>query len=105
MPLVNMRGMTSLTFDTLKYADRLEKAGFTREQAKAEAEGLADVLSTGTQELATKGDLKAETSALRSEIDLLRKDMLASELRMTIKLGAFLSLAVGIIIAVLRVSH
>ncbi len=29
--------MTTITFDTLKYAERLEKAGIPREHAKAKA--------------------------------------------------------------------
>lgn len=36
--------MTFLTFDTLKFVERLEKAGIPRDHAKAEAEALADVL-------------------------------------------------------------
>ncbi|MDO9012463.1 MAG: hypothetical protein Q7U78_11750 [Gallionella sp.] len=56
--------MSTITFDTLKFVERLEKAGIPRDHAKAEAEALADVLSTGTQELSTKGDI----SALRSEM-------------------------------------
>ena len=64
--------MSTITFDTLKYAERLEKAGFTRDQAKAEAEALADVLSTGTQELATKGDLREMRTEINGELKLIR---------------------------------
>ena len=56
--------MSTITFDTIKYADKLEAAGFTPAQAKAEAQALAEVMSTGTQELATKDDI----AILRSEI-------------------------------------
>jgi hypothetical protein len=42
---------------------------------------------------------------LRNEMELLRRDMLSMEQRLTIKLGAFITVAVGILIAVLRVSH
>jgi hypothetical protein len=41
--------MTTITFDTLKYAERLEKAGIPREHAEAEA--LADVLASNAQDL------------------------------------------------------
>jgi hypothetical protein len=67
----NRATMTTITFDTLKYVERLEKAGITRDHAKAEAEALADVLSTGTQELATKrdiGDIRSEMREMRTEI-------------------------------------
>ena len=40
--------MSTLTFDTLKFAQRLEKAGATREYAIAKAEALSDVFETGT---------------------------------------------------------
>ncbi|MDR2209503.1 MAG: CCDC90 family protein [Azoarcus sp.] len=36
--------MTTITFDTLKYANRLKKAGFTPEQAEEQAEALSEVL-------------------------------------------------------------
>jgi len=50
--------VSTITFDTLKFAERLEKAGATREYAKAEAEALAEVFAGGTQDLATKADLR-----------------------------------------------
>jgi hypothetical protein len=37
--------MSTLTFDTLKYTERLRAAGVSEPQAKAEAEALRDVLS------------------------------------------------------------
>lgn len=42
-------------FDTLAHAKRLKKAGFTTEQAEAQAEALADVFHDN---LATKHDIK-----------------------------------------------
>ena len=60
--------MSSITFDTLKFAQRLEKAGATREYAIAEAEALSDVFVTGTQDLATKGDIFTAMRELRSEM-------------------------------------
>ena len=38
--------MTTITFDTLKYAERLEKAGIPREHAKAEAEAGVEPSAT-----------------------------------------------------------
>lgn len=46
---------TAHAFDTLIYAKRLKKAGFTEKQAEAQAEALADVVNNN---LATKQDLK-----------------------------------------------
>jgi hypothetical protein len=101
--------MTTLTFDTLRYTERLRAAGISEPQAKAEAEALRDVLSEALDStLATKLDVtsvRTDIGRLEREMSDMRKDMLALELRLTIKLGAFLSIAAGIIISVLRVSH
>jgi hypothetical protein len=51
--------MSTITFDTLKFVEKLEKAGVSREQAKAEAEALAEVFETGSAKLATQNDIKA----------------------------------------------
>jgi hypothetical protein len=64
--------MTTITFDTLKFVERLEKAGIPRDHAKAEAEALADVLASGSQELATTGDIntvRTEMREMRLEIN------------------------------------
>ena len=60
--------MTTVTFDTLKYAEALKTAGVPDAQAKAQAEALADALRQGGQDLATKADvaeLKADITELR----------------------------------------
>jgi len=51
--------MTTLTFDTLKFANRLKAAGVPDKQAEAEAEVLAEVLAEAvkTSDLSTKNDL------------------------------------------------
>jgi len=47
--------MTAITFDTLKFANKLKAAGVPAQQAEAEAEALADALSSS--EIATRTDL------------------------------------------------
>lgn len=71
--------MSAITFDTLKFAERLEKAGASRELAaaivEAQKESLAEALDTT---LATKtdiGDLKLEMSGIKTEMAGLRGDM------------------------------
>ena len=87
--------MSTTTFDTFKFVDRLEKAGLSRDQAaaiaEAQKESLAEALDTT---LATKADIVR----LENRIETL-------ELRLTIKLGAFIAVAVGILIAVLKLPH
>jgi hypothetical protein len=60
--------MTTITFDTLKFVEKLEKAGVPREQAKAEAEALAEVLDSGAQELVTKKDLVIALAELKADL-------------------------------------
>lgn len=58
--------MTTITFDTLKFVERLKAAGVPEEQAKAEVEALSEALSEtiAVRELATKTDLEAMKSDL-----------------------------------------
>ena len=60
--------MTTIAFDTLKFVEKLEKAGVPREQAKAEAEALAEVLDSGAQELVTKKDLVIALAELKADL-------------------------------------
>jgi len=52
--------MATITFDTLKFANRLKDAGVPGKQAEAEAEALADALEVNLKELATKEDTAAK---------------------------------------------
>ena len=58
--------MATLTFDTLKYVERLEQAGVPRAQAKAEAEALAEVLDAGSSDLATHTDIKSVQTDIKA---------------------------------------
>ena len=51
--------MTTMTFDTLKLANRLKAAGVPDKQAEAETEVFAEILAEAVRasELATKHDL------------------------------------------------
>ena len=57
--------MSTITFDTLKFAKRLEAAGVVPEHAEAMAEAFSD--ATGT-ELVTKDYLKAELEAAKNDL-------------------------------------
>ena len=51
--------MSTITFDTLKFAERLERAGASRELASALAEAQKDALSEALDSaLATKSDVE-----------------------------------------------
>jgi hypothetical protein len=86
-----MLGMSTLTFDTLKFANRLKAAGVPDKQAEAEAEILGEALEVNLKNLVTE--------------DMLRRELLLLEQRITIKLGGIIAIAVGILIAVIRLPH
>jgi hypothetical protein len=68
-------------FNTLKYTKQLEQAGFSREQAEAHIQIMAEMVEDS---LATKQDLKE------------------LEYRLTIKLGVTASLVVAAIAAIVK---
>nr|MDP2189830.1 DUF1640 domain-containing protein [Rhodoferax sp.] len=80
--------MSAITFDTLKFANRLKSAGVPSAQAEAEAEALAEVFDLAGRDLATKEYLDARLTQL--------------EQRMTIKLGALMVGSVGIVAALVK---
>lgn len=98
-----MQGMSTITFDTLKFADTLKQAGVPPVQAEAEARAVAAAI--GEVDVATRRDIDELRVATKHDIDELRKDMQAMELRLIVKLGAFIAVAVGILIAVIRLPH
>ncbi|MDK9720844.1 MAG: hypothetical protein OEL53_06635 [Rhodospirillales bacterium] len=57
--------MTTITFDTLKFSERLKAGGFTTEQAHAAAEAFAE--ATGG-ELVTRDYLDAKLSDAKADI-------------------------------------
>ena len=57
--------MTAVTFDTLKFAKKLEAAGFPTSQAEAMAEAFRE--ATG-EELVTRDYLDARIEAAKSDI-------------------------------------
>lgn len=52
--------MTTITFDTLKFAERLINSGMPEKQAKALAEAQAEISEANLEELVTKSDLRNE---------------------------------------------
>ena len=60
--------MATITFDSLKLADRLKTAGFTPEQAEA----VVRVIAEAQDELVTKKDLEIALAPLRADVQLLK---------------------------------
>ena len=96
----------AVAFDTLKAATRLQnEAGFNEKQAHVLvatlAEGIGENLATKEDVAALRSEMatKEDVAALRGEMAVLRGEMRGLEQRMTIRLGAMIAAAVGIIVA------
>ena len=79
--------MSTITFDTTHATRLLREAGFDEKQAKS----VVRVLSEAQAQLVTREYFDSKLEAM--------------ELRMTIKLGAFIAAAVGVLIAVLKLPY
>jgi len=75
--------MSTITFDTLHFANRLKSVGFTDEQAQVITELQLSTVDTTLEQarhdyqlddLATKRDLKEIEITLKHEVELLRSD-------------------------------
>ena len=80
--------MTTITFDTLKFANTLKTAGMPQAQAEAEASALADVFSANLQDLVTR--------------EHLQRELQMTEQRLVIKLGTLIAASVGIVAALVK---
>ena len=78
-----------ITFDKLEYVERLQASGFSEPQAKGAAEALDTALK--------------DTVSTKHDIEFLRRDMLAMEVRLrhdlTLRMGAMIVATVGILAA------
>jgi hypothetical protein len=61
--------MSTIAFDTLKFVEKLEAGGFSRDQAKAAAEAFADATK---DQLVTVVTLRDELAPMKAESLLLK---------------------------------
>ncbi len=112
--------MTTITFDSLGYAKKLEEAGFTREQAEIQAVALREQLDaqnkafqklikdydeSSRKELATKGDVqdvrleiekvRAEVEKVRAEVQQVKYDLLKWQIAGWVTLAAIMAKGFG----------
>ena len=99
--------MVAITFDTLKYANRLKAAGAESRIAEAEAEALAEVFELNLKEIATREDLKQMEERLNEKMDArffqLDARFLQLEQRMIIKLGGLMVVAIGAVATLVKI--
>ena len=81
--------MATITFDSLRVADKLKSAGFTAEQAEA----VVRVIAEAQEDLVTVKDLDAALSPLKTDLAVLKTEV--SQIKW------MLGLVIGGIIAVL----
>jgi hypothetical protein len=104
------------TFDSLGYAKRLRENGVAQNQAEAHAEAARDFIMA---ELATKADLRTELQAVRADLlavkqelqtvkqelqTELRTSIETQSLRLTVRLGAMMIVALGALATLLRLT-
>jgi hypothetical protein len=93
------------TFDSLGYAKRLRERGVPDDQAEAHAEAARDFIMA---ELVTKADLlavRADLLAMKQELQTeLRTSIETQTLRLTIRLGAMLVVAIGALATILKLA-
>ena len=104
----------AIAFDTLAYANKLKAAGVPERQAEVQAEAIAGLIN---EQMATKHDLTEMETNLRRDLkemetglrrDLkemetsLRRDLKELEMRLTIRLGAMMVVAVGAVATLVK---
>lgn len=80
--------MSTLVFDTHQYIKKLREAGMPEKQAEVQSEALKEIIDNN---LATKNDIEK----LSNKIERL-------ELTLTIKFGALMVIAVGVLAAIIK---
>ena len=87
--------MAVISFDPLEYAEQLEAAGTSREQAQVFAKGLTTMFIHNFDELVTKDYLDTRFSEFEARMDMKFANMETRFARVNVILGILL---VGIII-------
>ena len=84
--------MSTVAFDTHAFVKELTRVGMPEEQAEVLAQSQATLID---EKLATKQDLK--------ELEMnLRREMKELELRLTVRLGSMMVVAVGVVAALVK---
>jgi hypothetical protein len=86
--------MTTTTFDTLGYFEKLKAAGVPEAQAKVQTEALREVIE---DRLATKGDLLDLERRINSKMKEL-------EYRLVIRLGGMMAASIAIVAALVKLT-
>jgi hypothetical protein len=94
--------MTGIVFDTLQFAKRAEKAGFTKEQAEFQAEEALHLIEN---QLATKKDIAFLREDVNSSMLLIKSSIEALENKILVKVFFMLIAFSGLIISAIKFIH
>jgi len=83
--------MTTITFDTLKFANKLKSAGVPDKQAEAEAEAISEVLEVNLKDLVTKEYLDVK---FQQELAPIRTDLTVLKWMMGILIAGVMSIVI-----------
>jgi len=96
----------AITFDTLKYANKLKEAGFTEQQAEIQAETIKDqseaIREIIEDKLVTKKDLKQLENEIKKEIEDVRKEINLMSYKLTIRLGSIMVVGIVVLAALIK---
>ena len=91
--------MSSLTFDTLGYFEKLKAAGVPDAQAKVQVEAMQDVVrqydENSRKELATKGDLRETELRLQTQMEKNKYDLLRWQIGLAVAIIAIMAKGFG----------
>jgi hypothetical protein len=93
--------MSSATFDTLGYFEKLKAAGVPEEQAKAQIDVIRQIID---DKLATRRDLKELELTIKQEIKDVRTELKELEYRLTIRLGGMMAASIAIVAALVKLT-
>jgi len=93
--------MSTTTFDTLGYFEKLKAAGVPETQAKAQIEVIREVIE---DKLATRRDLKDLELAIKQDVKDVRTELKEMEYRLTIRLGAMLAASIAIVAGLVKLT-
>ncbi len=83
--------MTTVSFDTLKFANKLKSAGVPDKQAEAEAEAISEALEVNLKDLVTKEYLDVK---FQQELAPVRTDLAVLKWMMGILIAGVMSIVI-----------
>ena len=97
--------MSTIAFDTLSYAKKLQDLGFTKEQSEGFAQLQRELID---ERLATKQDIRDLRNEMRdmetrldNKMEIRLKDL---EYRLTIRLGGMMAASIAIVAALVKLT-